>query len=94
MEPIPCVHFCTLVGTNRLFPRDICEVVDGDFTAMLDQAYFLRQIRILLKFARLTSDPLVAAGLMEKAVNLKSQVDGLAEPKDVSPLPPDVEPEK
>jgi hypothetical protein len=58
---------------------------------MLDHGYFFRQIRILLKFARLTSDPLFAAFLMEKAVKLKSQADRIPPPPEVSPLPPDVE---
>ena len=61
---------------------------------MLDHGYFFRQIRILLKFARLTSDPLFAALLVEKAVKLKSQAEGIPQPTDMSPLPPDVEPEK
>jgi len=63
------------------------------FIAMLDRAYLLRQIRTLLKFANQTSDPLFAAFLMEKAVHLKSQVEETPPPKDVSPLPPDVESE-
>ena len=64
------------------------------FIAMLDHGYFFRQIRILLKFARLTSDPLFAALLVEKAVKLKSQAEGIPRPTDMSPLAPDVEPEK
>jgi hypothetical protein len=60
--------------------------------AMLDRAYFLRQIRTLLRFAKLTSDPLFAAFLMQKAVHLKSQVDAIPPAADVGPLPPDVEP--
>jgi len=60
---------------------------------MLDRAYFLRQIRTLLRFAKLTSDPLFATFLMEKAVHLKSQVDAISPAADGGPLPPDVEPE-
>jgi hypothetical protein len=60
---------------------------------MLDRAYFLRQIGTLLKFAKLTSDPLFAAFLMEKAVHLKSQVEENPPPTELSPLAPDVEPE-
>jgi hypothetical protein len=63
------------------------------FISMLDRAYFLRQIRTLLKFARQTSDPLFAAFLIEKAVHLKSQAEDSPAPTDVSPLAPDVEPE-
>jgi hypothetical protein len=61
---------------------------------MLDHGYFFRQIRILLKFARLTSDPLFAALLLEKAAKLKSQAEGIPRPSDMSPLPPDMEPVK
>jgi len=61
--------------------------------AMLNRAYFLRQIRTLLKFAQQTADPLFAAFLMEKAVHLKSQVEQSPPPTDLSPLAPDVEPD-
>ncbi len=61
---------------------------------MLDRAYFLRQIQTVLKFARSTSDPRFAAFLAEKAVDLKSQAEAVPPASDVSPLPPDVEPEK
>ena len=64
------------------------------FIAMLDHGYFFRQIRILLKFARLTSDPLFAALLLEKAAKLKSEAERIPQPTDMSPLAPDVEPEK
>jgi len=45
----------------------------------------------LLKFAKSTNDPNVAAALIEKAADLKSKVDEstLADP---TPLAPDVEP--
>ena len=46
----------------------------------------------LLKFASLTKNPEFAAVLIEKAADLKSQVDDTNPPKDVSPRPPDVEP--
>ena len=42
------------------------------FIVMLDHGYFFRQIRMLLKFARLTSDPLFAALLVEKAAKASS----------------------
>jgi len=61
---------------------------------VLDRAYFVRQIRTLLTFAKSTSDPRFAAFLMEKAVHLKSQVEELPPATDKSPLAPDVEPEK
>jgi hypothetical protein len=61
---------------------------------MLGHAYFLRQIRTVLKFVGSTSDPRFAAFLLEKAVALKSQAEGVPPASDVSPLPPDVELEK
>jgi|GEM_PF-1499498 len=64
----------------------------GEFFTMLDRGYFLRQIQTLLKFAKQTSDPLFAAFLMEKAVDLKSQADETPS-RDVGPRAPDVEPE-
>jgi hypothetical protein len=47
-----------------------------------------RQAATLLKFAKATTDPKMAAGLVEKAAELKSQVD---EAPDKSPQAPDVE---
>jgi hypothetical protein len=52
--------------------------------------YLTRQAATLLKFAKTTKDPNVAAGFLEKAVDLKSQVDETERP-DQSPRAPDVE---
>ena len=62
--------------------------------AVLDRAYFVRQIRTLLKFAKSTTDPDFAAFLMDKVVYLKSQAEELPPATDVSPHAPDVEPER
>jgi hypothetical protein len=67
---------------------------NGELTAMLDRAYFVRQIRTLLTFAKSTSDPAFAAFLLDKAASLKSQAEEASPAVDVSPRPPDVEPEK
>jgi len=64
------------------------------FIAVLDRAYFVRQIRTLLTFAKSTSDPAFAAFLLDKAVNLKTQAEEAPPARDLSPRPPDVEPEK
>lgn len=61
---------------------------------MLDRAYFVRQVRTLLTFAKSTSDPAFAAFLLNKAADLKSQADEAPPAADVSPRAPDVEPEK
>jgi hypothetical protein len=52
--------------------------------------YFTRQAATLLKFAQSTSDPQLAAALVEKAADLKKQIDE-TNPPDPSPRPPDVE---
>lgn len=57
---------------------------------MAGRQYLTRQATTLLKFAQTVSDPNVAAGLVEKAVELKSQVDEPNRP-DKSPRAPDVE---
>ena len=56
---------------------------------MAGKQYLMRQAAILLKIAKSTSDPQVAAGLVEKAAEFKSQVDSAP---DLTPLAPDVEP--
>jgi len=53
--------------------------------------YLTRQAATLLKFAKTTRDPNVAAGLVEKAADLKSKVDETRRP-DPGPQAPDVEP--
>ena len=58
---------------------------------MLNQAYFVRQIRTLLKFANLTTDPHFAAFLLDKALHLKSQVEDAPPATDASASAPDGE---
>jgi hypothetical protein len=65
--------------------------LQGDCT-MIGKRYWTRQATTLLKFATLTKNPELAAALIEKAADLKSQVDDASPPKDVSPRAPDVEP--
>ena len=60
---------------------------------VIGRYYFTRQARTLLKFAQSTSNPELAAVLIEKAAALKSQVDESSAAPDLSPLAPDVEPE-
>jgi hypothetical protein len=59
---------------------------------MIGKRYWTRQAVTLLKFATLTKNPELAAVLIEKAADLKSQVDDTNPTKDVSPRAPDVEP--
>jgi len=57
---------------------------------MVGKGYLSRQAIALLSFARATGNPELAAALVEKAANLKSQADEIM-PGDVSPKAPDVE---
>ena len=58
---------------------------------MIGRQYFARQATTLLKFANATTNARLAAVLIEKAANLKSQVDETRPPSDQSPRAPDVE---
>jgi hypothetical protein len=59
---------------------------------VLGRLYLTRQAAALLRFAHSTSNPNLAAVLVERAAKLKSQADerALSRP-DPSPYPPDVE---
>ena len=59
---------------------------------MLGRLYFARQATTLLKFAKSTSNPELAATLIERAANLKARIDAVETPIP-SPHAPDVEPE-
>jgi hypothetical protein len=58
---------------------------------VVGRSYLTRQATTLLKFAKSTNNRDLAAVLIEKAADLKSQVDETMLP-DPSPLAPDVEP--
>jgi len=59
---------------------------------VIEKEYFVRQAAILLGLAKATTDPKISAAILDKAADLKSQVD---EPTiDRSPRAPDVQPEK
>ena len=61
---------------------------------MIGREYFVRQAELLLNFAKATKDPNVAAGLIEKAADLKLQVDEPGARPGPSPLAPDAQPEE
>ena len=62
-------------------------------STVIGREYFVRQAAILFQFAKVTKDPTISAALLEKAAELKSQVDEtIPPPSDQSPRPPDVEP--
>jgi hypothetical protein len=84
------VHFVTGRGTISLSPRDVGGRVIGEISAVVDKQYLTRQATTLLKFAQSISDPRVSAGLVEKAADLKDQLDG-STTRDTGPWPPDVQ---
>ena len=59
---------------------------------VIGKQYFVRQAAILFKFAKATKDPKVSAALLDKAADLKQQVDEPCAQRDLSPLAPDIEP--
>jgi hypothetical protein len=72
------------------YPRHALPGIAGEIS-VIGKLYFVRQAATLLRFAQSTHDPNVAAALVEKAADLKSQMDATL-PPDVTPLAPDVEP--
>jgi hypothetical protein len=59
---------------------------------VIGREYFVRQAAILFKFAKATTDPKISAALMEKAADLKLQVDERGAAPDLTPLAPDIKP--
>jgi hypothetical protein len=64
----------------------------GKNNMAVGRQYVKRQAVMLLEFAKLTQDPKLAATLIERAANLKSELDQTTPPADMSPHAPDVEP--
>jgi len=60
-------------------------------SAVIGRQYFVRQAKTLLEFAKTTSDPDLAAALVEKAADFKSQLDA-SSARDPSLQTPDLEP--
>ena len=58
---------------------------------MVGRLYVKRQAASLLKFARATSNPELAAVLVQKAADLKAQAEPQPRAEDKSPVAPDVE---
>jgi len=59
---------------------------------VLGRTYFARQATALLRYAKSTTNPELAASLIERAAELKAQIDAVEKPNP-SPYAPDVEPE-
>jgi hypothetical protein len=60
---------------------------------VLSRQYFVRQAAALLQFAKETTNPQLAAVLIEKAADLKSQIDEFGAAPDPGPQTPDAQPE-
>jgi hypothetical protein len=74
----------------RLAARQVGRIAGN---IVLSRQYFVRQAATLLKFARETANPQLAAVLIEKAADLKSQVDEYGTVPDPGPQTPDAQPE-
>jgi hypothetical protein len=59
---------------------------------VIGKEYFVRQAAILLGMAKATTDPKISAALLDKAADLKLQVDEPGAPPDLTPIAPDIEP--
>ncbi len=60
---------------------------------VIGREYLTQQAKILLNYARSTTDRGMAAALIEKAADMKSKVDEVISGDDRVTLVPDVEPE-
>jgi hypothetical protein len=58
---------------------------------VVSRRYLTRQASALIKFAKSTNNPKLAAVLVHRAADLKAQVDDTIAPVDPSPQAPDVE---
>jgi hypothetical protein len=65
---------------------------DRGVITVLGRIYFARQASTLLRYARSTNNPELAAALIEQAANLKARIDAVERPMP-SPYAPDVETE-
>ena len=61
-------------------------------STVIGKQYFVRQAATLLRFAKSTQNPKMAAALVEKAADFKSQVEDTIPSPDLTPLAPDIEP--
>jgi hypothetical protein len=71
----------------------VLRCVSGE-NIVIGKEYFVRQAATLLKLARSTSDPGLAAALIERASNLLSQIDESSARPDPNLQAPDVQLER
>jgi hypothetical protein len=79
-------------GTNYRFPRGSGALGYHGENTVIGKQYFVRQAATLLRFAKSTQDPKMAAALLEKAADFKSQVEETIPSPDLTPPAPDIEP--
>ena len=91
LPQIHCVHFYTVPPERNPGSRVIGWGLTARENIVAGRLYLTRQAATFLKFAKSTNDPKLAAFLVEKAADLKSQVEENKNP-DPSPQAPDVEP--
>lgn len=95
MEPELNVHFLTVRPepiprcSVTMAGQAIRELAIPETTIVVGKQYLKQQAVTLLKFAHTVTDPNVAAGLVEKAADLKSRVDA-SNASDKSSRAPDV----
>ena len=63
----------------------------GEIT-VIEKEYFVRQAAIMFGLAKATTDPKISAALLDKAADLKQQVDEPGAQPDPGPLATDIEP--
>jgi hypothetical protein len=59
---------------------------------VIGKEYFVRQAAILFGLAKATTDPKISAALLDKAADLKLQVDEPGAPPNSMPIAQDIEP--
>ena len=85
------VHFVTqFPGTNpRLARHGVGAGIPRGQRTCSEKEYFVRQAAILFGLAKATTDPKISAALLDKAADLKLQVDEPGAPPNSKPLAPD-----
>jgi hypothetical protein len=82
----------TFAGTNPQFPsKGVGRLGYHGEHLMIGKEYFVRQAVILFWLAKATKNPKISAAILEKAADLKLQVDDPGAPN-LAPLVPDIEP--
>jgi hypothetical protein len=88
----PFVHFCTFAAERNRMLQSL-RLQGEELRTVSHIRFHARQAAVaLLKMAKTTTDPRIAAGLLEAAADLKDQAGELPQP--ISVRPPDVQTEE